>query len=96
MNLEYFPQFIRINYPALKNESNEDLIDLGSEFKKYLEDKFTNDMQKLEPIWNIDAHTVIMNQVNKSPFMMNGYNPVLIIHFELFIEKTKNELQNIE
>ena len=91
MNLEYFPQFIRANYPVIANESNEDLIEIGTEFKKYLEDKFKDNSDKLTSIWNIDGHTVVMNQVRKEPFNVNGYHPALIIHFGDFIEKMNKE-----
>ncbi len=93
MNLEYFPHFIRKNYPALRNEQNELLLELGAEFKKYLEVVFKENMDKLAPIWNIDARDVIMNQVNKTPFMMNGYHSALIIHFGNFIDKMKREAE---
>lgn len=92
MNLEFFPHFIRKNYPSLGTESNETLIEVGEEFKKYLEDVFKDKMDKLEPIWDINPLTVIMNDGH--PFKVNGYHPVLIIHFEQFVEKVKKEAQN--
>ncbi len=91
MDTQYFPHFIRANYPLLKDETNELLIELGDEFKKYLEEKFANDMDKLKPIWDIEPKTVIMNQVNRSPFKINGYHPALLIHFSDFVTKMKNE-----
>jgi hypothetical protein len=91
MDTQHFPHFIRANYPVLKNETNELLIELGDEFKKYLEEKFANDMDKLKPIWDIEPKTVIMNQVKRSPFTMNGYHPALLIHFSDFVTKMKNE-----
>jgi hypothetical protein len=90
MNLEYFPQFFRINYPKV-GATNEEIMEIGKEFKDYLKNKFEGKEDKLDPIWNIDAKTVIMNQVRKVPFLMNGYNPALIIHFENFAEEMKNE-----
>jgi hypothetical protein len=94
MNLEYFPHFIRANYPVIANESNEDLMEIGIEFKKYLEEKFKDNMDKLKPIWNIDAKTVIMSRIEREPFTMNGYHPALIIHFGNFVEKMNKEAQN--
>ncbi len=94
MNLEFFPHFIRANYPEISDVSNEDLMEIGKDFKSYLIEKFKDKEDKLEPIWDIDAKTVIMNQVSKDPFMVNGYNPGLIIHFGDFVEKMKNE--NVE
>lgn len=93
MNLEYFPHFIRVNFPAFKNESNELLTELGVEFKAYLETKFEGEMAKLIPIWNIDARAVIMNQVNREPFTMKGYHPALILHFIQFMDKMKEEAE---
>ena len=90
MNLEFFPQFFRTTYPMVE-ATNEEMMKIGQEFKSYLQDKFKGKEDKLEPIWNIDAKTVIMNQVKKVPFMMNGYNPALIIHFGEFAkEQSKN------
>lgn len=94
MNIQYFPHFIRSNYKVLDNEPNELLIELGTEFKKYLEDKFKNNIEKLDDIWNINPHHIIMMQVNKSPFRINGYHPVLIYHFEEFFKKGAEEAKN--
>jgi hypothetical protein len=91
MNTEYFPHFVRLNYPSIGSEPNELLIELGSEFKKYLEETFKDNKDKLEPIWDIEPKKIIMNQINKSPFTINGYHPALIIHFEKFVEKVKKE-----
>jgi hypothetical protein len=94
MDTQYFPHFIRSNYKALDNEPNELLIELGDEFKKYLEDKFKNNIEKLNDIWNIDPKHIIMMQVNKAPFRINGYHPVLILHFEEFFKKGAEEARN--
>lgn len=94
MNLEHFPNFIRANYPMIANESNDTLIEFGEEFKKYLEEKFVNAKEKLEPIWDIDPKTVIMAQVNNDPFKMNGYHPALFIHLNEFVQKSIKETQN--
>lgn len=94
MDTQYFPHFIRYNYKALDNEPNELLIELGDEFKKYLEDKFKNNIEKLNDIWNIDPKHIIMMQVNKAPFRVNGYHPALILHFEEFFKKGAEEARN--
>ncbi len=91
MNTQYFPHFIRANYPVLKDETNELLIELGEAFKEYLTAEFKDKMDKLEPIWNIDARTIVMNQVNQTPFLIKGYHPALILHFEEFFKKMKRE-----
>lgn len=84
MKTEYFPHFIRANYPMAKDLSNDDISEIGKGFKEYLEKKFEGQIEKLEPIWDIDPKTVVMAQVNKDPFRMNGYHPALFIHFENF------------
>jgi len=91
MNTQHFPHFIRANYPDLKNETNELLTELGGEFKKYLEERFADKMDKLEPIWDIEPKTIIMKQVCKDPFTMNGYHPALLIHFSDFVTKMRLE-----
>ena len=88
MNLQYFPQFFRINYPKVE-ASNEEISEIGIEFKKYLEKTFEGSMEKLEPIWGINPHDVITNMGH--PFRTNGYHPELIIHFGQFVNKMKNE-----
>ncbi len=93
MNIEHFPHFMRANFPMVANESNEDLMEVGTEFKKYLLEKFADKMDKLEPIWDIEPKTVIMSQVRKEPFKVNGYHPALFIHFNNFIEKSKLEAE---
>lgn len=82
MKTQFFPQFIRMNYPDFEI-SNEDAIDLGDEFKKYLLDKFKGEEHKLEQWWDIEPINVILNVDH--PLKMNGYEPVLIYHFGEFI-----------
>lgn len=91
MNLEYFPAFIRMNYPELRGYSNKTLIDLGKEFKDYLHEVFKDDLKKGEAIWDIDVHTIVKSQLF-DPFSINGYHPALIIHFGEFIERMKNDI----
>lgn len=90
MNTQYFPHFVKLNYKSLKDIDNMLLIELGNEFKTYLKEKFVDKMDKLEPIWNIEPKTIIMNQVNKNPFTVNGYHPALILLFDEFITVMKN------
>jgi len=88
MNLEYFPQFLFSNFPIVKGElDDENIRVIGEEFKSYLLEKFTGDTEKLTEIWDIDPKTVIMNQVTKNPFTVNGYHPALVIHFTYFVEE---------
>lgn len=90
MNLQYFPQFIRINFPGAALQSNEQINALGEEFKKYLQDKFSNKPDKLETIWNIDPLKVLQTKF-KDQLSVNGYHPALIIHFTDFIKKMMAE-----
>lgn len=92
MDLQFFPHFVRANYPVISNESNEDLIEIGTNFKKYLEETFKDNQNKLEAIWDISDKTVVMNQVKQIPFLVNGYHPALIVHFGEFIDKMKQKI----
>ena len=91
MNTEFFPHFCRVNFPEISNESNELLIELGNHFKSYLEEKFKDNMDKLDSIWNIDMLNVIMQQGH--PLRINGYHPALLIHFQQFVEKVKKDAE---
>ena len=65
----------------------EEFTELGEMFKKYLEERFKDNIDKLEKIWKIDPINVIPNMDN--PLRTNGYHPALILHFHNFC---KNEL----
>jgi hypothetical protein len=96
MNIEFFPQFIRFNYPELRGEKNDVLIEMGKAFKEYLQDVFKGKEDKLEPIWNIDPQTIVKNAIFGG-FLYNqthGYHPGLIIHFSDFVDKMKKEIEN--
>jgi len=88
MDLEFFPHFIRINFPNI-NLTNEEAIEIGKEFKKYLIDKFKDKSEILEKIWDINLIRVIMDQNN--PLKINGYNPALVLHFTQFVETKQKE-----
>jgi len=90
MNVMFFPAFIRMNYPELRNEKNDVLFALGDEFKKYLKEVFKEDFRKLEKIWDIEIGTIVMNKM-RDPFSINGYDPVFILHFGEFCKKMKEE-----
>ncbi len=87
MNTQHFPHFIRANYPEISNQSNATLIEIGDEFKKYLEEKFENKMDKLTEIWDIEPRTIIMSMVKNEPFKIKGYHAALILHFSEFVKK---------
>jgi len=89
METEFFPHFIRMNYPSMGNEKNVLLIAFGEEFKTYLENKFEGQMEKLAPIWDINPKTVIMKVGH--PFRHNGYHPALLLHFTDFISQMVEE-----
>jgi hypothetical protein len=84
MNTEYFPDFIRINYPHLEI-TDEQCIVIGEEFKKYLPEKFKHEESKLENFWDINPIRIIMNVDH--PLKVSGYEPALILHFQEFIKK---------
>ena len=89
MDTQFFPHFIRRNYPKIDG-TNEDFIEIGTEFKKYLLQTFKGKEDKLEKIWNISPMKVIME--SDHPFKVNGYEPALIIHFDLFVQKMKEKI----
>lgn len=93
MELKYFQNFFRANYPNEYNYHedvdavNEALAEVGIEFKKYLEKKFKGKQEKLNSIWGISPIDVIPNMHH--PFYTNGYNPALIILFDEFCSEMK-------
>lgn len=89
MDLQYFPHFIRKNFPEVPG-TNEQFIEIGEEFKAYLEETFKGKEDKLVDIWDISPLAVIGN--SEAPFKINGYHPALIIHWHAFIEKMQKEI----
>ena len=87
MNLQYFPHFIRKNFPAAADFDNETITEVGKQFKAYLKDTFSDKMDRLELIWNIDPMNVILNENNLMTH--KGYHPALLLHFSEFIDKMK-------
>ena len=87
MDTQFFPHFIRMNIPEIEI-TNEEAIEIGEEFKIYLKDIFKDTPEKLEAIWNITPINVIPNIGH--PLKTNGYEPALVLHFCLFVEKMKN------
>lgn len=90
MNVMCFPAFIRLNYPDLRNESNDLLIALGKEFKAYLEDVFKGKLKEREKVWDIELGSVAWRKIS-DPFSINGYDPVFVFHFSEFCEKMKKK-----
>lgn len=85
MNLEYFPNFMRMNYPEINDATADEIKEIGIEFKKYLEHTFQHNMDKLTEIWAIEPKDIIPNIGH--PFRTNGYHPALIIHFGNFAKE---------
>lgn len=91
MDTQYFPHFIRANFEKIPG-TNEQFIQIGKDFKKYLLETFKGKEDKLNEIWDISPMKVILAQDH--PLKVNGYEPVLVYHFTLFIEKMKEEILN--
>lgn len=87
MNIEHFPAFIRVNFPMTKDEDDTFLKVVGWGFKEYLKNKFSNNLQALQDIWDIDPVKAFMYKMEEHPFKVNGYHPVMLVHFNQFIEK---------
>lgn len=87
MKTEFFPAFLKINYPEFQIE-NEDAIQIGNEFQKYLFDIFEGDKSKIEKICDIDPIRAILNRDH--PFKVNGYDASLIYHFGEFVKLSVN------
>lgn len=83
MNLEHFPLFLRVFYSHL-DLPFEDVQDIGMGFKTYLEKLFEDKMDKLEPIWDIEPLTIVINMEN--PIRMSGYHPALVLHFTEYVK----------
>lgn len=90
MNVECFPTFIRLNYPHLRGYSNSSLIELGKEFKAYLENVFKGKLKEREKVWDIELGAVAWRKIS-DPFSVNGYDAVFVFHFCEFVEKMKKE-----
>lgn len=89
MDINYFPMFCRAHYSPLQDEPNDVLIELGASFKKYLEEEYAGNMDKLESIWDISPKNVMLN-INH-PLKMKGYHPALLYHFSEFVKKLYEE-----
>lgn len=89
MDLQYFPHFIRKNFPEVPG-TNEEFIEIGKEFKAYLEETFKGKEAKLVEIWDISPMKVIRD--DGKMFKVNGYDPVFVFHFTEFVEKMKKEI----
>jgi len=89
LDLQFFSQFIRMNYPQLSSFSKEELNMLGFNFKKYLENIFKDNRCSLEHIWNISPIRVEISQDHTVKIF--SYEPSLVIHFGLFVEKITRE-----
>ena len=84
MNLKHFLIFLKTIYPAVEITEGQ-ALEVGAKFKEWLIEKFINDMDKLEKIWNIDFTHVVMNFDN--PIKFKGYHPALVLHLQNFIKE---------
>ena len=89
MDTNFFPHFIRANYKGFQIKNSE-AIEIGNMFKSYLEDKLKDKQELLTKISNINPIEVIKKQCH--PLKINGYEPVLLAHFEEFI---KSEISGV-
>ena len=91
MDLDYFPHFIKMFFPEACNDlSNDDINEIGTEFKKYLEKTFADKLDKLEEFWDIRPITIVPRMGH--PLFQKGYHPVFVLHFTQFIELEKEKI----
>ena len=91
MDLQYFPHFVRRNFPYIQI-SNEDAIQVGENFKEYLLETYKGKEDELERIWDITPLSILRNSFNMdifNPRTVNGFSPALLLQFDKFIEKSK-------
>lgn len=79
----WFPHFVRINFPRAANSPNVEIIAIGREFEKYMDDNFDSDL--LGRIWPKSISQIILQLDH--PLKTNGYEPALVLHFIQWIEK---------
>lgn len=91
MDTKHFFMFLRINFPTIEI-TQEDALEIGEDFKKYLQEVYKGKEDKMEAIWDINPVKAIINKDH--PLMTNGYNSALVFHFCNYVEKTKKELEN--
>ena len=91
MDLQYFPHFIRKNYPEIADITNEEINEIGLQFKEYIKEVYKDSQDKLDKIWDISPMKVIMN--SEHPLKTNGYEPALIIHFGNYVKKASEHYE---
>ncbi len=89
MDLQYFPHFIRATFPDIHTLEEEEVCEMGREFKAYLRLLFEGQEDKLEELWCIDLWKVIAESNN--PLRAKGYHPELVLHFINFVNENTNE-----
>ena len=82
MNLDFFPDFVRAVNPAAGQFSNGDLLGLGVEFQKYLDN--------LDLLPEVRAAMVSIDLLDVIPRMsrmgyVKGYHAALVWHFSEWI-----------
>ncbi len=83
MKLEYFPHFLKINYPSSDFKESE-ARELGEAFKIYLEKTFEGKENVMKAIW--DIHPIKIIAQRHHPLKVNGYEPALVLHFKQFLD----------
>ena len=92
MDTQFFPHFIRANYKGFQIE-NKEAIEIGNMFKIYLEEILKDKQELLTKISNINPIEVIKKIGH--PLKINGYEPVLLAHFDQFIKQEQSKMQDV-
>lgn len=83
MDLQYFPNFLVAIFPMAKQFSNQEIAEVGTGFKSYLEEKFPEPTVKQLEFMNISPATVICRLYH--PIYHKGYDPALVWHLTEFV-----------
>ncbi len=85
---ELFRYFFRLHYRDTQAK-NEELDEINLMFSEYLRNKCSQ--EQLDRFVPKSEMHIIMEQVKKSPFKINGFDPAFILHFSIFVEEERKK-----
>ena len=84
MDTKYFFHFMRINLPEVP-VTEEQALEIGEDFKKFLQNRFKGKEDRLEKMWDINPIKAAMNFDH--PLMVNGYDPAFVLLFGEYVKE---------